>query len=105
MQNIVISIGGSVILSDDINDSYFDSNDSSEYEVITLQNFLKLKIPTPTHIIQWYENKDPFEVCCSIEDMKERVRQLLKNPNVSEKSIVVYEVKRLIRPKMNISFK
>ncbi len=61
----------------------------------------------PTHIVT-YDVKgcgDPHKLAYSEKEAKETSKELLKDNNVVEDSIVIYEIKKIIRPKINISFR
>lgn len=84
---------------------YFKEYSLPEITVKQLLGGKKMKKIKPTHIVIWKEDTDPTKLCYSLAGVKDFVKDLLKNPDVVEDSIRIYEIKSTLTVKHNISFK
>jgi len=84
--------------------SYFNDENNKE---ITIAQLFNDKVPRPTHIVAWEVRGcgDPIQVCYAEQEARDKVKELFEDRNIVKESIIIYEIKAVINPTHNISFK
>lgn len=77
------------------------------YRKLTYNNFMANKKPkSPKYLVVWEEEDegDPMEEFTTLAEAKKKVEELFKNEYAVNSSIIVYEIKRIAEPRVEIVF-